>query len=503
MNAYNKIKQIMLNTVTHKNTQIMKKLVSTIILMVLFTSGTIAQSELVYNLPNLLGENSIVRQCGNDTANKYLLYTEGRNLKEYFTLIDSSTQTHPVPQVELKQWYRITDFAVREDTAFFIGVYKNSRGFWGYFNIPNVFYGGDTITYFMTNSFSTKFSGPHGDDQDFSFVNFDELQIIPLPGRTELLLTGSRLNETYEGGILKHFSYTPCLFHVTPPYTDFEYAYNTAVNEKFDDVFLIGNNVIVVGRENHTAADSANILIRFFNAPNFSFHHELCKDFHRQQLHRSLSKVLIESIGSIGGNQFAIVYYGTLGANQGLHLETYHIGSRGGFSLFPILTHSTFVSQGNTLAPGCTIRETAFNQSNFTLCVLQDMIAPPQNRLNSVVCKFDFSRFPDGISCSTSYRTDDAVSIHSVTDATDEHLHRNSDIMYSGKRSAEALVMRESIYSPASCMHHGYLPTTNSNTYREIPSIYMPLTEGVFTATRIPFHSAPRNTPCNVLCIQY
>ncbi len=466
----------------------MKQKIFFFTLMVLHICGTYAQSEKVYALPNLVGDNSIVRPWDNT---KYLLYTEETNNNEKFILVDNTGQTVTAKEVTLKQWYKIKDFAIYNDSVFFIGVYKNSKGFWGYFDIQNVFYSGDTITYFLTNTFSTAFGTPY-DDWGYSFVNFDELQILSLPGRTELLLTGSRLDETYVGGVLTHFSYTPCLFHVTPPYTNFSYAYNASISEKFDDIMRIGNYIVVVGRENYAASNSAKILFRIFNWSNFSFQTSLSNNLTRQDYNLSFSKVLTEPIGYVDNNVLATAHYGDLTPNRGLFAEYYSLQILNNI-IGMNRNYYTFVGQSNPLASGCTIKKSAFNAMSSTLCVLQDMEAPLFNTITSAICKFDLANFPF-VPCSTSYRTDNGIKINSITNSV------YSNILFSGKRSSGTLLMRENVTSPANCILHEDMSATTDYAFLELSHTVTPLTSNYFSATRIPFYSSPTTNNCSVLC---
>ncbi len=470
----------------------MKRSIFIITLMVMFSGGAFAQSEVVRTLPNLQGNNSIARSWNT----KQLLYTEESNNNEMFLLLDNNSQNYSMQKVILKQWYKITDYIVHGDSVFFIGVYRNSRGFWGYFNIPNVFYSGDTITYFLTNTFSTAFGTPY-DDWGFSFVRFDELQTFTgSSGATELLLTGSRLDETYVGGVLTHFSYTPCLFHVKPPYTNFNYAYNNSVSEKFDDIALVGNNIVVVGRQNYTASDSANILFRIFDGTYFSFTSGNAVKLTQQNFFPSMSKVLIEPIGNTSGNVFATVHHGNFAPYQGLFVEYYSIDLTNPYSLIK-RNHYTFAGQGNTLLSGTTLKKATFNASANKLCVLQDMEMPlSSNSIKSTICKFDLSGFPF-VPCSTSHRIDYGMSISSVAN------NITSSILYSGKSTPYgAMLMKEDISSQGTCMEHPGLSTTTANVPVDLPSTETSLYETAYHATRVLHYSAPVTSSCNVICRQ-
>ncbi len=468
----------------------MKRIIFIITLVVMFSGGAFAQSETVYTLHDLLGYNTIVRQWGND---KYLLYTEESNGNEKIILIDNISQTHLVAQAPLKQWYKIKDFTVRGDSVFFIGVY-NHRGFWGFFNIHNVFTGGDIITYFLTNTFSTSFGGPHGDDWGFSFVDFDELQQLPGNGCTELLITGFQKYERYEGGIMTQLSYTPCLFHVAPPYTNFNYAFNNSGSEKFDDIALIGNYIVVSGRENYTVSDSARILFRIFDAAPFSFTTGLSWAQTHQDYARSMSKVLIEPTSNLTGYEFATAHYGNRTPNQGLYVEYYAFHPEDNDHHLKRYYY-TFVNQGNPIATGCTIKKIAYNDPTHTLCVLQDMMIPSLNVLYSAICKFNLNGFPF-IQSALSYRTDNGININSIANGI------NANILYSGRRTSEPLLMQENVAYPANCMDHSYLANTTTFSSIALPHTDNPLSSASFTATSIQFNSVPDTIKCSVLCPQ-
>lgn len=470
----------------------MKRIIFVITLVVMFSVGAFAQYGVRYSLSNLAGNNSIVRQWAN---NKYLLYTEESGSTEKFVLIEGTTQVPTAKAVSLKNMYKIRDFAVCNDSVFFIGVYKN-RGFWGYFNINNLFTNGDTITYFLTNIISSSFGGPIGDDWQYSFVNFDELQTIPLPGRTELLLTGFRQYAIYENGIQMSTSSTPCLFHVKPPYTSFDYAYNASGSEKFDDIALNGNDIVVVGREDYTASDSANILFRYFSASNFDFTATPSKEQIRKNQTPSMSKVLIEDVGSISGNDFAITYYGNHNSNQGLFVELYSI-TLSNSSAYLYHNYYTFLPQGNPLATGCTLKKSTFNSIANTFCVLQDMMAPSLNVLSSVICRFEFANYPNSVACTTSHRTEYGTSVNSLANS----VYGGYDyILSSGKWSSQSMFIRENASFQSSCLFHEALPLTSDNNLDTPSSTLMTLTKGTYTATRTPFYSTPSTTSCSLQC---
>ena len=399
------------------------KFKNTLILLVtmLLSIGAFAQyNEAIYTLPNLLGNNSIVRQWQNS---KYLLYTEESSNNEKFILIDSSTQTPTAKEVLLKKRYNIKDFAVHHDSVFFIGVYY-STGFWGYFDINDVFNNGGSITYFLTNNTASSTGIPFNGIV-YSFIDFDELQILPRPGAgtgsTELLLTGLRKNQTYSGAMPIFTTYTPCIFHVKPPYTSFDYAFNDNSNEKFDDIALNGNNIVVVGREDYQASDSANILFRIFEWPNFSFTSSLAKELTRQNHTLSMSKVLIEPLGYLSDNAFATAHYGNYGPGQGLYIELYSIYTYSPFIDYFTRNHYTFAWQSNSYMAGCTLKKATYNTLSYTFCVLQDMVSPLFNSSNSAICKFDMTSFPT-VSCSTSSKESYGMSFNSVSNGIDGNI---------------------------------------------------------------------------------
>ncbi len=470
------------------------KFKNTLILLVtmLLSIGAFAQfNGIADTFPSLVGDNTIVRQWKN---NKHLLYTEEPNLNEKFVLIDDTPLTPTAKAVALKKQYKIKDFAVREDSVFFIGTYKN-KGFWGYFDINNVFTNGDNITYFLTNEFSTSFGGPHGDDWGYYFTNFDELQIIPLPGATELLLTGFKRDETYAGGIMINFSDTPCLFHVKPPYTSFDYAYNASGSEKFDDIALNGNDIVVVGRENYTATDSANILFRVFTASNFDFTATISKEQIRQSQTPSMSKVLIESVGSISGNNFAVAHYGNRSPDQGLFVGLYSLNTPN--TPYLIRKHYSFIPQGYPLASGCTLKKAAYCPISKTFCVLQDMMVPQLFNLYSTICRFEFANYPITVACTTSHKTNYGTNVNSVANGVNGVYDY---ILSSGKLSAKALFTRENASFQSSCFFHEPISLILDNNPRELLNTYMMLTVSSYSAARSTLAATPASINCALNC---
>lgn len=473
------------------------KFKNTLILLVtlLLSIGAFAQyNEVIYTMPNLLGNHSIVRQWQNS---KYLLYTEETSNNEKFILIDSSTQTPTTKEVLLKKRYNIKDFAVHHDSVFFIGNYNNLRGFWGYFDINNVFNNGDNITYFLIDNTLPSMGIPSSGTFS-TFIDFDELQILPRSGAgtgsTELLLTGTRMNQTYSGGMPIFTTYTPCLFYVKPPYTSFDYAFNDSSNEKFDDIALNGNKIVVVGRENYQASDSTNILFRIFEWPNFSFTSSLAKELTRQNHTLSMSKVLIESLGYLSDNTFATAHYGNYGPGQGLYIELYSIYTYFPFFDYFTRNHYTFAWQSNSYMAGCTLKKATYNTLSYTFCVLQDMVSPLFNSSNSAICKFDMTSFPT-VSCSTSSKESYGMSFNSVSNGID------GNILYSGKiMSDSAIVVRENVASPGTCMDHSTLTITTDNNHKSIPHTSETLTTGSYTATRSQFSPTSGTITCNVPC---
>ena len=460
----------------------------------LLSLSAFAQLEVIYTVSNTSRNNSIVRQWGND---KYLIYTEDSSINEKFILVDSSSQAPNAKEVSMKKRYKIKDFAVHHDTVFFIGVYF-ATGFWGYFDINNVFNNGGNITYFLTDNTLPPMSIPSS-GTFYSFVDFDELQVLPRPGAgsgsTELLLTGLRKNQTYSGGMPIFTTYTPCLFHVKPPYTSFDYAFNESINEKFDDIALNGNNIVVVGRENHQTSDSANILFRIFEWPNFSFTSSLGKELTRQSHTLSTSKVLIEPLGNLSGNAFVTAHYGNYGPGQGLYMEVYSI-----YTLFPFFNyltrnHYTFAWQSNPPMTGCTLKKATYNTLAYTFCVLQDMVLPLFNSSTSAICKFDISSFPNTVSCSTSSKTSYGMSFNSVSNGID------GNILYSGQViSDSAIVVRENVALPSSCMDHNTLTIITDNNSRGNPHTNALLTTGSHTAVRSQFSATPVPATCHTPC---
>ncbi len=456
----------------------------------MFSGGAFAQSEKIYTLSNLAGSNTLVRQWVN---NKYLLYSEESGNNEKFVIIDNTGSTPTAKEVSLKKWYKIKDFAINNDSVFFIGTYNNT-GFWGYFDINNVFNNGGNLTYFRTDNTTTAIGIPMN-GMVYSFVNFDELQILTYNGYTELLLTGFRKNDSYVGGMPTFSTYTPCLFHVKPPYTSFDYAYNASSSEKFDDITRSGTDIVVVGRENYLASDSAVILFRIFDEQNFSFLSSPATEQVRQNYNRSLSKILIEAVDNIPGNIFSTAHYGNNMSHQGLYIEYYSIPYN--YNSYISRNRCTFAPQDNTLAPGCTLKKIAYNDPSRTLCVLQDMEAPLFNSINSAICKSELANFPNSITYSTSSQADSGISISAVASEI-----YNNNILYSGKWQSQAILAVENVSAPASCMNHCTLPFSTDYNYHELPYTYMPLTKESFTATRITLFTSPSTTPCDVWCQQ-
>ena len=471
----------------------MKKTIFLLVTLLL-SIGTFAQSEVIYTVSNTSRNNSIVRQWGND---KYLIYTEDSSINEKFILVDSSSQAPNAKEVSLKKRYKIKDFAVHHDTVFFIGVYF-ATGFWGYFDINNVFNNGGNITYFLTDNTLPPMSIPSS-GTFYSFVDFDELQVLPRPGAgsgsTELLLTGLRKNQTYSGGMPIFTTYTPCLFHVKPPYTSFDYAFNESINEKFDDIALNGNNIVVVGRENYLASDSANILFRIFEWPNFDFTATISKELTRQSHTLSMSKVLIEPLGNLSGNTFATAHYGNHNPSQGLIVELYSIQPIVNNPYLLTRNYCTFVWQSNPLATGCTLKKAAYNTSAYTFCVLQDMASPLFSTNTSTICKVNYTNFSN-ITCSTSSHTSSGISINSVSNGI------NSNILYSGCVPYKVMLIRENVANSANCMDHGTLTVTTDNDPKYNLHEYGSLTKKSHTAARSQFSATPGTITCLAPCVR-
>lgn len=426
---------------------------------------------------SLVGDNSIIREWGTNC----IIYTDESSTSGKFSLVSESYYpTQNIKHVPLRFRYKVRDFVILGDTVFFVGNYNN-RGFWGYFNINTVFGNGDSIRYYLTKR-ENLFIGENGTVGWYrEYLDFDELQVVQGSGPTQLLFVGD-MKETLVDNINPWTTHTPCLIHVTIGSSNFEYAYNNASSEHFDDIALVNNNIVVVSRETN-ATDTANLLFRTYSLPFSSLSSNV---IYSQTTSPSVSKV---HITPITGNIFATVHHGRTNAptlNKGLFVEYYTLITN------YYSQQITRFSFSHTPFPGGfsgaeDIRGSVYNASSSTLSVLLTTNALGLSNPESVLYKFDCSSYPAS-SCSTAYKANQGILLHSLCNGSGSHF------IASGRQASGLLAVRDLYTAPSSCLTSSTATVTAQSATDNIGSSPAPLEIRYYTAIR----QANRVTPTTI-----
>ncbi len=444
-----------------------------------FAVNATAQSSdwTIATTTSLVGDNSIIREWDTNC----IIYTDESTTSGKFSLISESYYpTQNIKHVPLRFRYKVRDFVILGDTVFFVGNY-NSRGFWGYFNINTVFGNGDSIRYYLTDR-EEVLIGENGTVGGYcEYLDFDEIQVVPGSGPTQLLFVGDR-RETFGSEFNPQpRTHTPCLIHVTIGNANFEYAYNSAFSEHFDDIALVNNNIVVVSREVN-ATDSAKLLFRIYPLPFSSLSSTVV---YIQTTNPSVSKV---HITSTTGNNFATAHHGRTSAptlNKGLFVEYY---------MLPISIPQQIIklSFSHTPFPGGfsgaeDIRGSVYNASSSTLSVLLTTNALGLSNPESVLYKFDCSSYPAS-SCSTAYKANQGILLHSLCNGSGSHF------IASGRQASGLLAVRDLYTAPSSCLTSGTATVTAQSATDNIDFVTASLEVRYHTALR----QANRVTPTTI-----
>ena len=423
-----------------------------LVLMTFAVNATAQSSDwTIATATSLVGDNSIIREWGTSC----IIYTDESSTSGKFSLISESYYpTQNIKHVPLRFRYKVRDFVILGDTMFFVGNY-NSRGFWGYFNINTVFGNGDSIRYYLTDR-EEVLIGENGTVGGYcEYLDFDEIQVVPGSGPTQLLFVGDR-RETFGSEFNPQTSHIPCLIHVTIGNANFEYAYNNASSEHFDDIALVNNNIVVVSREVN-ATDSAKLLFRIFNTSPFSLLYSITSSPQVQPTNFSISKVYITPIS---GNNFATIHYGRTNAptlNEGLFVEYYTL------TIAPGLPPITKYAYSHAAFPGGfsaaeNIRGVMYDLSTSSLSVLQTTNALGLSNPESILYKFNCSGIP-ATTCSTAYKANLGIQLHSLCQGAGAYFIASGK--WTSVSPTMALAMRASISSPSSCLTSGTAGVTS------------------------------------------
>ena len=346
----------------------------------LFTMSLTAmgQTNTIMKSPLQEGKFSIIREWKNGWS---VLFAREISGNSYFALWRSgynTARTASIPSNTL-----ITDFRVHNDSVFYIGTYTDAGGthygFAGFFDIPQMFYGGDAIYYDV-----------------ISTMTYPEYVQTTIPRRMDLYEKSGITHIVFVGECELHP--TPGAYHRSTVYDIYysgsnwvcNFYFNKDGNEYYTDIVASNSYVVAVARDtNYTkcyvdvyypsGAISYTPLI-----PNYTL---VLTD------EPPVSDICLEALSS---DVFAMAYQYKNTVLAGSTIKTFQVDN-----IIPTISildsYTTPHGLGSLFNNGWEARQLRFDSFSNTLLFLQKTSYTSVPTSESILCQYDMATLGSGI----------------------------------------------------------------------------------------------------------
>lgn len=359
-------------------------------------------------------------------------------------------------KIEMAPYLRVCDMKVKDDTLFFVGYHNNTRrGMWGFVALSD-FSGSEVMVCCHTaNTMAVGYlnEGVEGPEDPFSFVNFSKMEILANgSSRTRIVAIGER--RRLLPGESSLYDSKRCLFLLDPyDSQSFVYSRNESTNEYYDDLSVVGGNLVCSYRNDHTTLSSVNSYgYRIFSNPDSLFNSHQSGYFYTYEDAKSASALLLSSTDR---GEWASVHYRDMDGlgRYGIVVEYYHIESYSSPVNFRMTKRHKLPCN---LSAVDKLRDVVYSPATSSLLVLADITTPLFATGHSVVFRFLTAR-NTGYSCPARAYLSASNTLFSLSPSGDQKL------IVSGKKSSSLLLVWDSIVNSAACLQTESIDSENQN----------------------------------------
>lgn len=331
----------------------------------------------IWEYPSLTAKEAIVR---NWTKNQYVVYTNDGSGIVRFSVIDPSTSNvYEISPIATLPNAVVNDFEIMKDAVYFCGNY-GANAFFGYFDIPTALSGTGIATILPMSVACLSNYIPGGTE---ILENLLKLEIIPCSDGFHAAMIGeaSTFNPHARCIVDLRHTYSPSTWTLC-------FSQDYFLGRHYDDIAATNREVVVVG---HKPGGTCHYLVSFalptLAMPPFFplFSGTLIPIYTSWTTNHyypfPYSSFLIEHIEN---DIFAIVGYSDCDDyNYGATVSTYNST--------PNIIDRCYIPQGKTNSNQWKLKDFRYNPLTGALYLLQDMNAPVNSSINSVICGFNLT----------------------------------------------------------------------------------------------------------------
>lgn len=330
----------------------------------------------IWECPSLTAKEAIVR---NWTKNQYVVYTNDGSGIVRFSVIDPSTSNvYEISPIATLPNAVVNDFEIMKDAVYFCGNY-GANAFFGYFDIPTALSGTGVATILPMSVACPINYTPGGTE---ILENLLKLEIIPCSDGFHAVMIGeaSTTNPHARCIVDLRHTYSPSTWTLC-------FSQDYFLGHHYDDIAATNREVVVVG---HKPGGNCHYLVPFTLPTTAIYHffpllglpHPIYSSWTTNHYYPfPYSSFLIEHIED---DIFAIVGYSDCDDhNYGATVSTYN-GT-------PNIIDRCYIPQGKTNSNQWKLKDFRYNPLTGALYLLQDMNAPVNSSINSVICGFNLT----------------------------------------------------------------------------------------------------------------
>lgn len=327
----------------------------------------------IWECSSLTAKEAIVR---NWTKNQYVVYTNDGSGIVRFSVIDPSTSNvYEISPIATLPNAVVNDFEIMKDAVYFCGNY-GANAFFGYFDIPTALSGTGIATILPMSVACLSNYIPGGTE---ILENLLKLEMIPCVDGFHAVMIGeaSTTNPHARCIVDLRHTYTPSTWTLC-------FSQDYFLGHHYDDIAATNSEVVVVG---HKPGGNCHYLVPFTLPTTATYHffpllglpHPIYSSWTTNHYYPfPYSSFLIEHIEN---DIFAIVGYSDCDDyNYGATVSTYN-GT-------PNIIDRCYIPQGKTNSSQWKLKDFRYNSLDGSLHLLQDMNAPVDPSVNSVICSF-------------------------------------------------------------------------------------------------------------------
>ena len=358
---------------------IMKKVFFILALFALLALDGMAQTSDIRHSNQLIGKYSVAREW---TPTQTVAFAFDNSRQGYFVLDNASTNV--LRRARIPYNVRVTDFRILNDSVFFCGYYPYSgsgpkNGIVGFFDIQQMFFGGDVIHYSPIASFSSYYG--------LRITEPQRMDLYQDGGSTHIVLVGKTETDASAGFAP---ATTVCDAAFGGSGWDFHFYVNKPQDRIYTDIAASSQYVVAVGTDSTKTRCMVDV---FYTTPDIINHRMDPNRIFYLDAEIPIGDVLVEDIAD---SRFALAYQCKTSSGYGSTVKVFDIDN-----LTPSLgiTHS-LVRQHVASAEGCSgwqAKGLFYDAASDDLVFLQNTRMEFMSGIECAACRFDIGLLPLGM----------------------------------------------------------------------------------------------------------